>query len=187
MNTMKLSAVVLFGAVCVVGLATAQTPPAPAASPLAPIYACADKTNPTERLACYDAAVGRIKEAEAKSEIVTLDRGRVEQVRREAFGFRMPSLPKLALPMFGGSSNQTSAPAADADIEEQNFAVARVGRSGDRVVIYLDNGQTWRLVESEELNAPRPPFNVKIRSAAMGSYLLTVQGRNKGYRVRRVE
>jgi hypothetical protein len=173
--------------------APAATPSASSVSPLSPIYACADKTDPSERLACFDAAVAAVKAAEARSEIITMDQPRVAAVRREAFGFRIPSLPRFN---FGGAAatpatGATASPAARArdEIEdEQTFAVARVGRAGDRVAVFLENGNVWHLTEAGELNAPsRPPFNVRIRAAAMGSYLLTVEGRNKGYRVRRVE
>lgn len=182
--------------VAVSGLSQAQStagsaPSSP--SPLSPIYACADKTDPTERLACYDGAVAAIRAKEEKSEIVTFDKQRVEKVRREAFGFSLPSLPKLGLPAFGsgkksGGSTDAATAANDVDIEEQTFVVTSQRMAGDRVVLTLENGQVWRLVEAGELNGPRrPPFNVTIRTAAMGSYILTVEGRNKGYRVRRVE
>lgn len=183
---------VTFGAVAVAQ--TGQNSANTAASPLEPIYACAAKTDPTERLACFDSAVATIRAKEAKSEIVTFDKQRVEKVRREAFGFSLPSLPKLGFPAFGGgakadSKDQSVASAAVAeDIEEQSFTVVSTRESAGRVILTLENGQVWRLTDAGELNAPkRPPFNVKIRTAAMGSFILTVEGRNKGYRVRRVE
>lgn len=183
----------------------AMAQPASSISPLSPIYFCAEKTDPAERLACFDGAVAAVKAAEARSEIVALDQPRVAAVRREAFGFRIPSLPRFGLgapaaqeatvPNAGASTATTSAQsrAAPAQAREQaeeaqTFAVARVGRSGDRVSIFLENGNVWHLTEAVELNAPRQtPFNVRIRNAAMGTYMLTVEGRNKGYRVRRVE
>ena len=171
-----------------------QNPANAAVSPLEPIYACANKTDPTERLACFDAAVATIRAKEAKSEIVTFDTQRVEKVRREAFGFSLPSLPKLGFPAFGGApkaegkDQSVAAAAVEEDIEEQSFTVASTRESAGRVVLTLENGQVWRLTEAGELNAPsRPPYKVKIRTAAMGSFILTVEGRNKGYRVRRVE
>jgi hypothetical protein len=171
-----------------------QNPANAAVSPLEPIYACANKTDPTERLACFDAAVATIRAKEAKSEIVTFDKQRVEKVRREAFGFSLPSLPKLGFPAFGGApkaegkDQSVAAAAVEEDIEEQSFTVVSTRESAGRVVITLENGQIWRLTEAGELNAPkRPPYKVNIRTAAMGSFILTVEGRNKGYRVRRVE
>jgi hypothetical protein len=181
-----------FGAVALAQ--SGQNPANAAVSPLEPIYACANKTDPTERLACFDAAVATIRAKEAKSEIVTFDKQRVEKVRREAFGFSLPSLPKLGFPAFGGApkaegkDQSVAAAAVEADIEEQSFTVVSTRESAGRVVITLENGQIWRLTEAGELNAPkRPPYKVNIRTAAMGSFILTVEGRNKGYRVRRVE
>jgi hypothetical protein len=180
--------------VFVLGLAAATpaaTPPASATSPLSRIYACAEKTDPTQRLACFDKAVADVKVAEARSEIIMLDRPRVAAVRREAFGFAIPSLPRFSFgsPATAPTSEQKTASAArDEPEEEQTFAVARVGQAGNRVAIYLENGNVWHLTEAGDLNAPRKtPFNVSIRRAAMGSYLLSVEGRNKGYRVRRVQ
>lgn len=162
--------------------AAAQTAAGP--SPLAPLYACADKTDPAERLACFDAAVAAVKAQENRSEIVTFDRKRVETVRREAFGFRLPSLPRLGLP--GRDPSSTSA--AGEEIEEQMLAVTRLSTREGRATMTMDNGQVWRLTEPGEINAPaRTPFNVRIRSATLGSYIMSVEGRNKGYRVRRVE
>ena len=181
-----------FGAVALAQ--SGQNPANAAVSPLEPIYACANKTDPTERLACFDAAVATIRAKEAKSEIVTFDKQRVEKVRREAFGFSLPSLPKLGFPAFGGApkaegkDQSVVAAAVEEDIEEQSFTVVSTRESAGRVVITLENGQIWRLTEAGELNAPkRPPYKVNIRTAAMGSFILTVEGRNKGYRVRRVE
>lgn len=191
-TTLITASFMTFGAVA--WAQSGQNPANAAISPLEPIYACANKTDPTERLACFDAAVATIRAKEAKSEIVTFDKQRVEKVRREAFGFSLPSLPKLGFPAFGGapkadSKDQSVAAAAmEADIEEQSFTVVNTRESAGRVVITLENGQVWRLVDLEELNAPkRTKFNVTIRKASLGSFILTVEGRNKGYRVRRVE
>lgn len=163
-----------------------------AMSPLEPIYVCAAKADPTERLACFDAAVATIRAKEAKSEIVTFDKQRVEKVRREAFGFSLPSLPKLGFPAFGGppkaDGKDQSNTALVEEIEEQSFVVVGTRELGGRLVLTLENGQVWRLNDPDELNAPkRLPFKIQIRKATMGSFILTIEGRNKGYRVRRVE
>ncbi len=191
-TTLLAASFMTFGAVALAQ--SGQNPANAAVSPLEPIYACANKTDPTERLACFDAAVATIRAKEAKSEIVTFDKQRVEKVRREAFGFSLPSLPKLGFPAFGGTpkaegkDQSVAAAAVEEVIEEQSFTVVSTRESAGRVVITLENGQIWRLTEAGELNAPkRPPYKVNIRTAAMGSFILTVEGRNKGYRVRRVE
>jgi hypothetical protein len=180
---------------CVVGLSTigfgAFAQPSKGETPLAPIYACADKSDPNERLACFDATVAAIRTKEAKSEIVTFDKQRVEKVRREAFGFYLPSLPRLGFPALStpeatkGPSKESSS--TNADIEEQVFVVTAYRQVGGNIILTLENGQIWQLSEADTFNAPSgTPFNVKIRTAALGSFILTIEGRNKGYRVRRL-
>jgi hypothetical protein len=165
--------------------------PSKSESPLAPIYACTEKLESSERLACFDAAVAGIQAKEAKSEIVTFDQQRVQKVRREAFGFSLPSLPRLGFPAFSApveknGSGKTSATSA-AEIEEQVFVVSAYRQVGGNIILTLENGQTWQLSEADTFNSPsKTPFNVKIRTAALGSFILTVEGRNKGYRVRRL-
>jgi hypothetical protein len=160
-------------------------------SPLAPIYACTEKVDNSERLACFDAAVSGIQAKEAKSEIVTFDQQRVQKVRREAFGFSLPSLPRLGFPAFSTTdlkdgSGKSSA-SDESEIEEQVFVVSAYRQVGGSIILTLENGQVWQLSEADTFNAPnKTPFNVKIRTAALGSFILTVEGRNKGYRVRRL-
>ena len=45
-----------------------------------------------DRLACFDAAAARLDEAEKKGDIVVVDRRQAQEVRRQAFGFTLPSL-----------------------------------------------------------------------------------------------
>lgn len=69
------------------------------------IYACKAKINPDERLACYDAAVGRFETAQKSGEVVTVSKKEIEKVERDAFGFNIPSLPSLGN-LFGGGDNK---------------------------------------------------------------------------------
>lgn len=153
-----------------------------AASPLSPLYVCAAKTDSQERLACFDSAVAQLKAREASSEVVALDAPKVAQMRREAFGFNLPSLPKLGLPKF--TKDKVEEPRE----ERQTMVAVRIGRNGGYNTVHMENGQVWQLVETREVDLPRrPPVNVNIRSATMGSFILSFEGRNRGYRVRRTE
>lgn len=157
-------------------------------SPLAPIYACSAETDAAKRLACFDAAVAALKQAEEKREVVAIDQATVRTLRREAFGFQLPSLPRLALPRLGGGGAQEAA-TADEPPEEMTFAVESVGRGDNgKPLLRLTNGQVWVLVDDVRWTTPRTkPFNVKIERAALGSYLLQREGLNRGWRVRRVQ
>lgn len=151
------------------------------ASPLSPLYSCSKIKNDSERLKCYDEAVGIIEKKEENKEVVAIDAPKLEEIRKQSFGFKMPALPKLSFPKIGKNGEQV--------IEEKQAMIAsRVGRFGGSYAIIMENGQIWQLVEGDEPLLPKkPPVNVIIRSASMGSYILSFEGFNKGYRVRRVE
>jgi|GEM_PF-589367 len=160
---------------------------APSETPLAALYECSQKTNDAERLACFDAQVAALKAKEASSDVVVIDAPRVAQMRREAFGFNLPSLPKLGLPKLTGLRGADNA-AQQADEERQTMVVTRISNQGGRATLTMENGQIWQLIEAEEINVyGRPPYSANIRSASLGSFILSFEGRNKGYRVRRVE
>lgn len=146
----------------------------------ATVYACADIETDSERLACYDAAVGRLKTAEETGEVVTVSRDEVEQVKKESFGFSIPSLPNFAASVFGGD---------DEDIDEMTLPVARIAKStrGD-FVIYLENGQVWQQIDSKSVYySPKVGVeNVTIKSAALGSYRMQFDD-GIFFRVKRIE
>jgi hypothetical protein len=181
-----------------------------ASSPLDPVYACAAITDPAQRLACYDRAVADLRAREQSRDVVAVDRAAVEQVRRESFGFNLPSLPNL----FGRRPAETAAAGAAAGAagaagaaagaeaqggrapaeaaaepeDRQTMRVVQVRAGGGRPVLVMESGQVWQFTDTGEITPPRrAPFTVTIRRAALGSYLMTIDGSNRGYRVRRVE
>ena len=60
-----------------------------------------------------------------------------------------------------------------------------------RALFVLDNGQTWRQLEGDDVQVLEPPrgttLKVTIARGAFGSYNLSIEGRNGMVRVRRVE
>src|SRR5262245_40795558 len=106
-----------------IGTAAAQTAPA-APGALDSVYACRSIQTEAERLACYDAAVGRLQQAQTSGDIVAVDRQQAQQIRREAFGFQLPSLPQLF--NRGGSSAS-----AEADETPVAFTVQSIGHRSD--------------------------------------------------------
>lgn len=133
----------------------------------ATVYACADIAGDAERLACYDTAVGRLKSAEEAGEVVSVTRKEVETVKRESFGFSLPSLPKLTMPKFGGGD--------DGELKEVTANVARVAKSSNgKTLVYLDTGAVWQQTDNKRVFvSKRQTFETAtVRRAALGSYMM---------------
>lgn len=137
---------------------------------------CKGKSDPAERLACYDAAVGAMDVAEKKGDIVVVDREQAKAVRRQAFGF---SLPSLAMFEKGESPEE---------LDQVALKAERVYRGGDgKWVFELEGGAVWAQTDTEALfREPKAGSKVEIRKASMGSYFMNVDGQ-RAVRARRVK
>jgi hypothetical protein len=185
--------------------AAAQTqtaPPNDTPAALARVYACAQVSDERERLACYDAAVGRLRQAETRGEFAGIDRERARVVERETFGFRLPSLGRI-LPRFGGGRTAAADTAAAPDAPPTAAAASASSDSGlaelqmvvDRVVerplgyhaFVMTNGQVWAQVQPGRVGNVRAGSNVTVRRAMLGSFMLTSERGGAGHRVRREE
>ena len=139
------------------------------------VYACKDISTDAERLACYDAAVGRLKAAEDAGEVKTFTRKEVEEVKRDSFGFSIPSLPKLA---FGGSDDAE-------DLKRVDQPVKTVGGTRGALRVTLENGQVWVQTDDKGIS-PRNQKEARIYEAALGSYKMKLDG-GLAFRVERVK
>jgi len=153
-------------------------------SPLSTLYDCATIEEPEQRLACFDTSVANLRIAEQKKEIVTIDAKAARKIKREAFGFNLPSLSKIGLPKFslpGGGKNKAEALVAD---------VKSVRTSGRVLVITLKNGQVWKEVSGRLNYIPKGDLTATIKPKSVGSYVLSLNNGKttvRGLRVRRVE
>lgn len=135
---------------------------------------CKDKTPDAVRLACYDAAAGGLAGAEKQGDIVVVDREQARAVRRQAFGFAMPSLR-----LFDRGEKPEEMDRLTAKVD-----AASIDRNG-KWVVRLEGGQVWRQIDSAiVMTQPRSGSTVEIRRAALGSYMLSVDG-HPGFRVHR--
>ena len=138
------------------------------------VVACRAIEAPMERVACYDEAVGRLEAAKAAGEVTVVTRADVEKVRRESFGFAIPSLPS-----FGGLRGAD----ADEDLSRVTEAVQSVSGSSPDLRVKLANGQVWVQIDDKNVRA-RSPKSAEIYEAAMGSYKMKLDG-GLAFRVRR--
>jgi hypothetical protein len=137
---------------------------------------CKKITDPTQRLACYDQAAGVLDQAEAKGDIVVVNREQARKVRRQAFGFTLPSM----------SIFSRGEKAEEIDTADGKIASARRLPTG-RWEVKLEGGATWVQIDATEIPLdPKAGQPVKIRKASLGSYMMTV-GNQREVKVRRVE
>ena len=169
-------------AVLAVSMAAQAAPKPPAslndrrAGALEALSACRAVSDPAARLACFDSAAGRLDEAEKTGEIVVVDRKQAGEVRRQAFGFAIPSLA-----LFDKAED-----AEKLERVESILTAARQGADG-KWSLKLENGAVWRQTDTESLvREPRPGSRVAIKSAALGSYLMSIDGQ-RSFRARREE
>lgn len=176
MNAPKICGVALVLLTALVAPAVAQPAPEGRAAILSKLSDCRKITENAQRLACFDSAVGALEQAEAKGEIVVVDREQARKVRRQAFGFNLPSLDLF---------DRGESPAEIANVSGK-IATARQTGAG-KWVVTLEGGAVWEQSDTAALNRPaRPGMAVSIKRAALGSFLLSVDGQ-RSYRARRVQ
>jgi hypothetical protein len=137
---------------------------------------CRKLTDDAARLACYDKASASLDQAEQKGDIVVVDREQARKVRRQAFGFSLPSIS-----LFEKGETQEELENVTGEV-----AVASVNGAG-KWTIRLTDGAVWVQVDNNELHrTPKPGNPVKIRQASLGSFMMSINN-GGGFRVRRVE
>lgn len=134
---------------------------------------CRTIANPQERLACYDREVAAMAAAEAASEIRVVDRAAIRNTRQSLFGLTLPDLN-----IFGGDDNDP--------MNEINGTIRSVTQLSDgKWAFTLEDGARWVQIDNRNLSSyPRPGHTVRIRRAAMGSFMANI-ARNTAIRVRR--
>jgi hypothetical protein len=126
------------------------------------------------QLACYRAAAAEIEAAVAKGDLVVVDREQARAVRRQAFGFSLPSLS-----LFDRGSPEP--------IDAVSLKIESATRLPDGKWLFrLQGGQVWRQIDTAVLmRDPRRGGNVTIKSGALGSYKLSVDGSASAIKVHR--
>ena len=137
---------------------------------------CRNVQGEAERLACYDREVAAFEAAEQSRELVVMDRQQVRRTRRTLFGLVLPNLD-----IFGDNN---------ADEEEGVSALETTLRAASedahgKWLLVLEDGARWRQIDTRNLpRDPRGGHTIRIRRAAMGSYLANIDGQ-VAIRVRR--
>lgn len=145
------------------------------------IYACAEIADDLERLACYDDTVGRFEAAEAAGEVATISKSEVEELKKDSFGFALPSIPRIVMPKFGGGDKN--------DVEAVTLAVSSIKRLPyDNLRITLENGQVWEQTDGRRVTYSKRKGvdSAEITRASLGSYKMKLDG-GTSFRVKRLK
>jgi hypothetical protein len=134
---------------------------------------CAAIAGRDERLACYDSLAGRRPETQtplSKAQPAPAPTQPVPKPTKEDFGLTVLQARKTASP--------------PPQIQSIDALVSSIGQSASgRMLITLDNGQSWELDSPDVLLAAGSA--VSIQRAALGSFLLTTSLK-RTHRVRRI-
>ncbi|MFL5298421.1 MAG: hypothetical protein ACJ798_18750 [Phenylobacterium sp.] len=177
----------VWGLATLLGVALAAAPLA-AAPPPKPVGAegraremqklmdCRKVADNAQRLACFDEAAAAMDQAEAKGDIVVVDREQARKVRRQAFGFTLPSLS-----LFERGEKPE-------ELETVQAKVVGVRQNGaGKWVLRLDSGAVWVQVDTNDIGTdPQAGETVTIRKAALGSYMLVLP-HHRSFRAHREE
>lgn len=136
------------------------------------VLACRGIADPTERVACYDVAVGRLEQAQAEGEVKVITRAEIEKVQRDSFGFRIPSLPAFTGDKESGEG-----------LARVTEPVKSVSTSGGKLRIVLENGSVWQQIDDKSIR-PRKAESAEIFRASLGSYKMKLDD-GLAFRVRR--
>jgi hypothetical protein len=177
----------LFAALCIALMTAASAqrserrPPQPGREQPALFQAlvrCRAIAEAAARLQCFDAAAAALDQAAERRDIVVVDRGQVRESRRRLFGLALPRLP-----IFGGGDDGREDPE---EITQLEGTVARASQDAyGHWVVRLQDESLWVQTDANVLALrPRPGQPVLIRRAALGSYVMRVNGQ-PGIRVRR--
>lgn len=166
----------VLGIIAAVGTAAAaQIPQTPNSPQLAATIACRAEADEGARLRCYDAAVAVLAREAQQGQLVVMSREDVRKAKRSLFGFDVPKLPFL-----GDDERE--------DVPQEIEGVVRNARSAGhgKWTVELDNGAVWQTTEGRmDLPVPKAGVKVRIKKAALGGYMLSVNGA-RGIRAMRV-
>lgn len=149
---------------------TAATAPAVKA-----VIDCRSISDPTQRLACFDRTVATMAGADAKGDLITLDQEQRKAIRRQAFGFTMPSFT-----LFDKGEKPE-------EVSKASFKVAQAWQDLEHHWNFkLETGAIWRQTDSDELyHDPHAGSVADISKGAMNGYFMKIDGQ-QAIRVMRV-
>ena len=181
MRGVKLAACAAFAAFA----ATAQTAQAQE-SQVDKVYACAGVSDGAARLACFDAAVAAMKQAQTAGDVSVVSRAQIQQAEKDTFGLGPQAQTTAVTGVMKGAT--TPAAAAAAELDNVKVTIVTATKRPDGTYRFtLDNGQVWEQNDTVSLGTlPRGTTEAEIRRGSIGSFFLKAGNRSL-VRVKRVK
>lgn len=134
---------------------------------------CRTIADSAQRLACYDRTVGALAAAQASENLYVADKETMREARRGLFGF---NLPKVKL--FGNDD-------LGDEVKSIESAIKAVSQAQRGYVFTLEDGARWAQTDGAYMDKPKVGAKIRIRKAALGSYMASIDGR-VGFRIERL-
>lgn len=175
---MKVTLAVVVTTSCVVPAFGKDAQPRPEI--LQTLVNCRTVADSAARLTCYDTQVARLDAAESRKELVVVDKEEIKKARRGLFGLSLPDLGGL----FGGGDEKKDEPLGSVSEIESTIKSARTDQFGNWSIVIAD-GARWVQTEPKSMRDPKLGQPIKIRKAALGSFMANINGQT-GFKVKRV-
>lgn len=133
---------------------------------------CRAITDRDQRLACYDAQVALLDEAEAKKDVVVVDKVQIKQAKKSLFGLSFGKVP-----FFGTKDDEGD------NFIESKITSARTGPSGKWLFV-LEDGARWSQTEYDSIRQPKSGDAIRIKKTSLGGFMANING-GHGIRVKR--
>ena len=133
------------------------------------LSACPKIAEDAARLACYDKAAKALIQAESKGDVVVVDRQQAREVRRQAFGFQIPSIN-----VFSHSSVQKEN--VEEAVNRSTGVLASIAKSPDgKLLMTTEEGAVWAQTDGLPVDPmPRKGGTVTFVKGTVGGYFCDV-------------
>lgn len=139
------------------------------------VIGCRAIAGDVERLACFDKSVDSLERAKKANELAIVSREEVRTARKSLFGLTLPEIK-----LFNDDRGE--------QITEINSTIRSAIQQGNgKWIFVLEDGARWTQIDERSPTAtPKVGQTIRIRRAAMGSYLANIN-KQIAIRVRRSE
>lgn len=155
--------------------ATAKDKPAqgPAPKIFTDVTDCRTVADNAQRLACYDRTVGALATAQATKDLYVADKETMRETRKGLFGFNLPRVKLFENDDLGE------------DVKSIETTIKSVGMGSKGYIFVLEDGARWAQTDSAYMDKPKAGAKIRIRRAALGSFMGSIDGK-VGFRIERL-